>query len=235
MNLARNVEYVDEYLAEKAICAACTCQKLAEIEALENEGGTDNPTEFRWRWPGRHRISGEIYLDTPLTVTGYLTEPILYASDSPFDELDEKMTDEEQIKKLIDYVREGSKIKFAHELAVRLNFLYEVVNEDPDEDLDEVPISIESLRNFISFLQNATNLKYPNVVLTPSNEIRAQWRTAANRHFAVVFLPTEEARFVIFTPNPKDPDKIDRLSGITSVDSLMETIRPHRVLEWASQ
>ena len=233
MNLARHrhVEYFYEYLAQKAICAACTCEKLAEIEALEHEEGTDKPTEFRWRWPGRYKILG----DTPLTGTDYLTEPIFYASDSPFDELYEKMTYKEQIKKLIDYVREGSKMKFARELAVRLNFLYEVVNEDPDEDLNKIPISIESLRNFISFLQNATSLKYPNVVLTPSNEIRAQWRTAPNRHFAVVFLSTEEARFVIFTPNPKDPDKIDRFSGITSVDSLMETIRPHRVLEWASQ
>ncbi|HUU53064.1 MAG TPA: hypothetical protein VMW44_00320 [Candidatus Bathyarchaeia archaeon] len=230
MNLAQEVEYGDEYLADKAICATYTCQKLAEIETIENEDA-DVPAEFRWRWQGRYGISGEICLDTPLTFTGYLPDPIFCASDSPFDELDGKMTDEEQIKKLIDYVREGSKIKFAHELAVRLNFLHEAVNEDPDE----VPISIESLRNFISFLRNTTNLKYPNVVLTPSNEIRAQWRTAPNRHFAVVFLPTGEARFVIFSPNPKDPDKIDRLSGITSVDSLMETIRPHRVLEWASQ
>ena len=154
-----------------------------------------------------------------------------WASDSPFDKLDEKLPENEKVKKLIDYVREGSNIKFAHELAVRLNFLHEDVNEDPEED----PISIESLRNFISFLRNTTNLKYPNVVLTPSNEICAQWRTAPNRHFAVVFQPTGEARFVIFTPNPKDPDKIDRLSGITSVDSLMVTVRPHRVLEWASQ
>jgi hypothetical protein len=230
LNLAQDVEYNDEDLAVKAICAICTHQKFAEIETIENEGA-EEPAEFSWQSLGKYAISGKIYEDTPLTFTGHLTDPIFCASDSPFDALDEKMTDEEKVKKLIDYVREGSKIKFAHELAVRLNFLHEAVNEDPDED----PISIESWRNFISFLQDTTNLKYPNVVLTPSNEISAQWRTAPNRHFAVVFLPTGEARFVIFTPNPKDPDKIDRFSGITSVDSLMERIQPYKVLEWASQ
>jgi hypothetical protein len=151
--------------------------------------------------------------------------------DSPFDELDDHLTNDEKIKNLIEYVREESNIQFANELAVRLDFLRDAVNEDSDE----IPISTESLRNFISFLRKTPNLKYPNVVLTPSNEIRAQWRTASNRHFAVVFLPTEETRYVIFTPNSKEPDKIDRLSGITSVGSLMETVQPHNVLEWASE
>jgi hypothetical protein len=103
------------------------------------------------------------------------------------------------------------------------------------EDPDETPISPESLSNFIGFLQEAPNLRSPDIVLTPSNEIRAQWRTAPNRHFAAAFLPTGETRYVIFTPNLRDPDKIDRLSGTTPMDTLMETAEPHRVLDWASQ
>lgn len=226
---SQKIEF-DEYLALRASCSPGTFQDLAIIPLLENEAG-DEPSEYQSRWPGRFIIPKERDLDTPVTLKVHSADPIIPATESPFDELDEKLTDEEKIKKLIDYVREESNIQFAHELAIRLNFLHEAVNEDPDE----VPISTESLRNFISFLRETANLKYPNVVLTPSNEIRAQWRTAPNRHFAVVFLPTGEARFVIFTPNPKDPDKIDRFSGITSVDSLMETVQPHRVLEWASQ
>ena len=105
------------------------------------------------------------------------------------------------------------------------------MNEDPEDG----SISIDSMRNFIGFLQNTTNLKCPNVALTPSNEIHAQWRTAPNRHLAVVFLQTGETRFVIFSPNSKDPEMIDRISGLTSVDSLLETIKPHKVLEWASR
>lgn len=230
MYLAQDIEYIDRYIPEKIICATGTCQKLAEFETPENEI-TEELAKYYWRWRGRSGISGEIYLDTPLTFKDHSADPIPHTSGSPFDEIDENLADEEKIKNLIDYVREESNIQFAHELTIRLNFLHEAVNEDPDE----VPISTESLRNFISFLRKTPNLKYPDVVLTPTNEIRAQWRTAPNRHFAVVFLPTGEARFVIFTPNSKDPDKIDRFSGITLIDSLMETAQPHRVLEWASQ
>lgn len=226
---SQEIEFV-EYFAARTFCSSGTCPNLAIITLIENEAD-DEPSEYQSRWPGGFIILEKMDLDTPLTLKGHSADPIILTTESPFDELDEKLTDEEKIKKLIDYVREESNIQFAHELAIRLNFLHEAVNEDPDE----VPISTESLRNFISFLRETANLKYPNVVLTPSNEIRAQWRTAPNRHFAVVFLPTGEARFVIFTPNPKDPDKIDRFSGITSVDSLMETVQPHRVLEWASQ
>ena len=220
----------DEYLAAKTFCSSGTCPNLAKITLIENEAA-DEHSEYQSRWPGGFIIPEEKDLDTPVTLKGHSADPIVPATESPFDELDEKLSSEEKIKKLIDYVREGSKIQFAQELAVKLNFLNEVVNEDPDED----SISIDSMRNFISFLQSTTNFKCPNVALTPSNEIHAQWRTSPNRHFAAVFLPTGETRFVIFAPNSKDPEMIDRISGLTSVDSLLERIQPHNVLEWASK
>lgn len=157
--------------------------------------------------------------------------------ESPFDALEERFRDREkirQIKKIkqkINAIIDETNIRFSRRLAARLHFLYDAVLEDPDED----PVPIESLVNFIRFLQDTPNLKYPEVVLTPSNEISAQWRTEPNRHFAVVFQMTGETRFVIFTPNSKDSKKTDRLSGITSVDTLMELVEPHGVLDWAVQ
>jgi hypothetical protein len=225
---SREIEF-DEFLAAKTFCSSGTCPNLAKITLLENEA-TDESSEYKSRWLGGFIFLEERDLDTPVTLKGHSADPIVPTTESPFDELDEKLTSEEKVKKLIDYVRGGSKIQFAQELAAKLNFLNEVINEDPDED----SISIDSMRNFIRFLQNTTNLKCPNVALTPSNEIHAQWRTAPNRHFAAVFLPTGETRFVIFTPNSKDPEMTDRISGLTSVDSLLETIHPHKVLEWAS-
>ncbi len=225
---SQEIEF-DKYLAAKTFCSSGTCPNLAKITLIENEAA-DEPSEYKSRWQGGFRFLEERDLDTPVTLKGHSADPIVPTTESPFDELDEKLTSEEKIKKLIDYVRGGSKIQFAQELAVKLNLLNEVIIEDPVED----SISIDSMRNFISFLQNTTNLKCPNVALTPSNEIHAQWRTAPNRHFAAVFLQTGETRFVIFTPNSKDPEMTDRISGLTSVDSLLETIQPHKVLEWAS-
>jgi len=233
LNSFQEIEF-DEFFAAKTLCSSGTCPNLANIPQIEE--AAYELSEYQSQWSDGFIINGIIILkerglDTPVTLKAYSADPIILTTESPFDELDEKLTSEEKIKKLIDYVRKGSKIQFAQELAVKLNFLNEVVNEDPDED----SISIDSMRNFISFLQNTTNLKCPNVALTPSNEIHAQWRTAPNRHFAAVFLPTGETRFVIFTPNSKDPEMIDRISGLTSADSLLETIQPHKVLEWASK
>ncbi len=233
MNSFQEIEF-DEFFAAKTLCSSGTCPNLANIPQIEK--AAYEPSEYQSRWSDGFIIDGIIILKerdlgTPVTLKAHSADPIILTTESPFDELDDKLTSEEKIKKLIDYVRGGSKIQFAQELAVKLNFLNEVVNEDPDED----SISIDSMRNFISFLQNTTNLKCPNVALTPSNEIHAQWRTAPNRHFAAVFLPTGETRFVIFTPNSKDPEMTDRISGLTSANSLLETIQPHKVLEWASK
>ena len=233
LNSFQEIEF-DEFFAAKTLCSSGTCPNLANIPQIEE--AAYEPSEYQSRWSDGFIIDGIIILKerdlgTPVTLKAHSADPIILTTESPFDELDEKLTSEEKIKKLIDYVREGSKIQFAHDLAIKLNFLNEVVNEDPDED----SISIDSMRNFISFLQNTTNLKCPNLALTPSNEIHAQWRTAPNRHFAAVFLPTGETRFVIFTPNSKDPEMTDRISGLTSADSLLETIQPHKVLEWASK
>jgi hypothetical protein len=230
LDLATDVEYSDEYSPEKAFCATCSSQ-TAEVGTLA-EKDTHESIDLDRRSIASYIADAMRFSDTPLTtVKGHLVDPTIRVFDSPFDALDEKLADEVQVMMLIDFIRKGSKIKFAHELANRLYYLHDIVNEDPDE----IPISIESLRNFISFLQDTSNLKNPSVVITPSGEIRAQWRTAPNRHFAAAFLPSGDARFVIFKPNPKDPDKIDRFSGITSTDALMETVQPHGILEWAAQ
>ena len=115
---------------------------------------------------------------------------------------------------------------------MRIQFLFEASKEEYPA---EVAILPDSLKNFVGFLQTEPDLKYPDVVLSPSKNIRAQWRTAPNRHFAVEFLPTGDAHFVIFSPDPKHPDKTNRMSGLVSVDSLMQTAQPHGILSWCSK
>ena len=234
--LEKQVEFIEDYMAPYNICSSgATCQGFGDFElseetlAEEEEALPDETIRLVRMWPWQNPLRSRA--DSPMTLEGALELLEFYVPESPFDALDEKLSNEEKIKRLIDYMRDKSNLQFAPELATRLEFLHQAVMEDPDE----TPISPESLSNFIGFLQEAPNLRSPDIVLTPSNEISAQWRTAPNRHFAVVFLPTGETRYVIFTPNLRDPDKIDRLSGITSMDTLMETAEPHRVLDWASR
>ena len=143
-----------------------------------------------------------------------------------------EINDDEKVLEIILHVRNQLNISFSKQLADRLEFLFDASKE---EYPDEVAILPESLRSFVGFLQSAKNLNYPDVVLSPSKNIRVQWRTGPNRHFAVEFLPTGDTHFVIFSPDPMHPEKTIRMSGIVSVDSLMETVRPHGVLTWSSQ
>jgi hypothetical protein len=179
-------------------------------------------------------IKNEITLEFDVSSGTYqlanITEEIPFVN-SPFDELDERLPDEAKMNRSLVSVKRNKNISYAQRLADRLRDLYESVLKDPEEG----PIPHESLLNFLYFLSETPGLRYPDVNLTQANEIRAQWRTAPNRHFAVSFSSMGDARFVIFKPNSDDPDRIDRLSGITSVATLIETTRPHRVLEWTSQ
>jgi len=234
----RLVEGYKDYQAVEAYLGnSSTLLDLLEVE------GDDTPTfgkeERRpWEiWRQGLRVPSESDAGSSFVLSeSYVADLPADPLESPFEVLEKTLPDREnvrqikRIKRLIDSIIDEPNIYFARKLVVRLRFLYEAVLEDPEEGY----VPPESLDNFIKFLQNTTNLKYPDVVLTPTNEISAQWRTAPNRHFAVVFQATGEARFVIFTPNPKDPAKIDRLSGITSVDTLMEVVAPHGVLDWAA-
>lgn len=154
-----------------------------------------------------------------------------HVSERTFDKFYDLLDNDEKVSEIISYVHSQLKVTFAQQLADRLKFLLEVAKE---EDPDEVAISPKSLSNFLGFLQSFPNLKYPTVVLSPDKNIRVQWRAGPNKHFAVEFLTSGDARFVIFSPDPNHPEKTLRLSGLTSVDSLVEIAEPHGVLNWSS-
>ena len=211
----------------KEVCAeSATCPNLEDFYLFDDERN-----QRSW---GTTHIRNEVTLELDVSTGTYQvaqdTEKISFVN-SPFDELDERLPDEDKINRSLVSVRRNKNISYAQRLADRLRDLYESVLEDPDEG----PVPHDSLIYFLYFLSETSGLRYPDVSLTPANEIRAQWSTAPNRHFAVSFSSMGDARFIIFKPNSDDPDRIDRLSGITSIATLIETTRPHRVLEWTSE
>jgi hypothetical protein len=215
-----------EIQSAKEICAeSATCPNLEDLYFFDDE--IDQRT---WRETGIRTVSLEFDVSSGTYQMAQDTEKITFV-DSPFDELYERLPDEDKINRSLVSIKYNKNISYAERLADRLRDLYESVLEDPDEE----PLTPGSLINFIYFLSETPGLRYPDVSLTPTNEIRAQWRTAPNRHFAVSFSSIGDARFVIFKPNSDDPDRIDRFSGITSIATLIETTRPHRVLEWTSE
>lgn len=199
-----------------------------------NEELQDYEEAYEWRgFQSKFRIFlSKERQESPLTLEFFPEDRIYVKWESPFEKIDERRNEDEKVLRIISYIRSQLEADFAQHLADRLEFLYEVSHE---EHPNEIAIMSESLSNFVALLQAETDLKYPDVVLSPSKNIRVQWRAAPNRHFAVEFLSSGDAQFVIFSPDPWHPERTIRSSGIASIDSLMEIARPYGVLSWSSR
>lgn len=186
--------------------------------------------------------SGLVVTDAELPQISYSREGVVFVTHevgsgsiegafqvSPFEELDQRQGNEQKVRELIAYIRTSSSIPNNTRLANRAEFLLEVTIEDAPDELEQLP---ESLRNFIAFLQSSPHLKYPDIVVSPRGNIRAQWQDAPNKHFSAEFLTTGQAAFVVFAPHRKGTK---RVSGIVPVSELLETVEPQNVLSWASE
>ena len=135
------------------------------------------------------------------------------------------------VAELILHVRKQFKAELAERLAKRLDYLGRISEEEYPE---QAPIAPESLQDFVAFLESTPKLVYPGVVLTPSGNIQAEWRKGKNRHFAIEFVGSGDVHFVVFAPDPKEPYKTIRASGMATVASLTDIVRPYGVESWAT-
>jgi hypothetical protein len=146
--------------------------------------------------------------------------------------LDELRTPKGQIRRQIRSFRAGQRLVYRERLARRLELLLAAMEEEEGEAWsDDSP---ESLRRMMLFLQREPTLRYPTVTVTPSAMFRAQWTTDPSRHFAAEFLANGEVRFVVFCPDLRHPDRVQRVSGMVSWENLMYAVEPYKVLRWAA-
>lgn len=180
------------------------------------------------------RVSKDTYFLTAVSQEGRqaLIRPWAEKED-PFTQVDLLDSEEEQVKELIFRIRTSKSISFRQTLANRLLTLFYDAKE---EDSASLGISAGSLRNFYKFLLLHSNLKCPTISLTPDYNIYASWRGEQKRIFSVHFLPTNgDARFVIFIPNVRHPERQIRISGAVTTDILIDTVTLYHVCDWISQ
>lgn len=156
---------------------------------------------------------------------------LLDSEEDPFTQVDLFDSEEDQVKELISRIRTSKSIPYRQSLANRLLALF---NDATEEDPASLGISAGSLHNFYKFLLLHSNLKCPTISLTPDYNIYASWRGEQKRIFSVHFLPNGDARFVIFIPNVRHPERQIRISGAATTDILMETVAPYQVCDWIS-
>ncbi len=199
-------------------------------------------------FPGDYQDSGEwnIMLQEPPTPDAYYISTALVnqeesgtlirfwpGNENPITQRDLLKSEEDQVQELIFQIKRLISIPYKDNLANKLLTLF---NDAKEEDSDSLGMSAGSLRSFTNFLLSHTNLKCPTISLTPDYNIYASWRCEQNRVFSVHFFPNGDARFVIFKPNNRHPERITRISGVATADILMETVViPNRIEEWISE
>ena len=95
------------------------------------------------------------------------------------------------------------------ESAGRLGHLQRLADEDPDEE----PVGIASLRHLTSFLLDERHLGQPEIGVSPDGVALAQWRVMGNGVLAMEFLDSGLIRFAGTSgPTSQDGESL-RVSG----------------------
>lgn len=229
----RNFELLEGFARFQAARAATDPFDTGVIVALD-EGGTD-PHILRRLYELPIQLSMavrgfECGRSTGSTDVEFSVAVPDEAPDSDFKILDDLRTPKGQIQRQITALRSGG-LPYRGRLADRLDFLLTALEEEGETWAESSP---DSLRQMLLFLRAAPDLRCPTVTITPLATFRAQWQAGRNRHFAVDFLPDGQVRFVVFSPDPRHPDRVQRVSGIVGRVDVMRAVEPYKVHRWAA-
>lgn len=153
------------------------------------------------------------------------------ARQNAFTQSDLVSTQDEEAQDLIHQIRKLSVFPNQERMEMIANRLAELFNFAKEENPARPGISVNSLGNFFAFLTLYTNMRTPNLSLSPDHNIYASWRKA-KRVFSAHFLVDGDIRFVLFTPNQRHPRRRIRVSGTVTGDSLMKIIAPENLSDW---
>lgn len=122
---------------------------------------------------------------------------------------------------------------FPNILVQRLHYLEDVSEEEyPEQGL----MSESSLRFFLHFAQWLTSTyldaNLPDIVLTPDGNILAIWNPEKNRYFSLSFQNDGNVCFVAFFPNSRRSSRINRMTGVSTVDDILTAVNFPRLLGW---
>lgn len=139
---------------------------------------------------------------------------------------------DQEVTELIFQISQCCDMEQGLKIAARLGSLREMLKEEEGIDAD---ISPDSLRALLVFFRRLENFCLPELSLTPEAEVYLRWKAGPKRLFAVHFENHRRVRFTVFSPNPRHSDFVNRLSGIDTVDTVLQTAdKASSVREWIS-
>ncbi len=135
-----------------------------------------------------------------------------------------------EIDGLISRIRKNADILHAGHIAQRLNQLWKM---SAMEEPYNYTISSDSLRSAERFFSLYPLVRYPDITLTPNGNVYARWRGSDRSVLSIQFMQEMKVRFVVFAPNQKHPDDLNRISGTDFVDTIIENLnKTYEVENW---
>lgn len=129
---------------------------------------------------------------------------------------------------ILNRLESSIEIKHGKRIARRISELRRMVWEDGDDD-----ITASSLQSFHEFMTLHPNVVYPDISLTPDNDVYARWKGPDHFLCGVHFVQESRVRYVVFAPDRKRKNITDRITGTGSVESFFEALdRAYDVARW---
>lgn len=129
---------------------------------------------------------------------------------------------------LVSFIRNHVDRSFASDLAKRIEELHTLCLEEGDF---QSSISVVSIGGLIELLKSADLAEAPDLVVSYSGNLCAEWYRSAKSKLSVEFLPNGQARYVVFSPDPDFQSRTDKATGVVSVKSLFRALAPFTITE----
>jgi hypothetical protein len=86
---------------------------------------------------------------------------------------------------------------------------------------DEQPLSLPSLKQFIRFLIEHSDIREPSIVVTDRGNVKAIWEYSEKQIFWIEFYPSGDVRYLAFVPN-EAVNGVERTAAWSTANVLSE-------------
>lgn len=172
--------------------------------------------------------SVSLLLGSPIELCGAI--PISLEGSAAFQDYEPFDEAAERFEKALAALRAGTGVSHGSRIAERIRTLARAAEEE-----GELGPSAEAAEGLLAFLQTSLPLKYPDLTLGPRGALLAEWRGSEGRLLGVYLADSLRAKFVVFRPNPRHPELMDRYSGTTTVDEVVSKVVDLEGISWARE
>ena len=107
-------------------------------------------------------------------------------------------------------------------VADRLSYLRSLSDDDPDE----TPIDVESLRAMALFLMSERQLPDPQIAISSDGLMQTEWRMSPNGILVMEFRRSGLIRFAAISPSTEPEVDRHRVNGTLPTDEALAAVRP---------